>query len=162
MNTSSPLATAPLHRRGIASGDRDAFGKHWQAFLRSIDEPRREAGASLVGMLRGRSLRGDCVGGGSPYEVTTLAAVFDLCRDRGFTLRSLQCSGVALVSGATDSLSMGWSKSPHQQMPMRDERRILIDARTAVNGALHPAHASAAVPITPDMAPRGHSLRCQP
>ena len=59
MNTSSTVATAALHRREIASGDRFAFGKNWQAFLRSIDEPRiREAEASLVGMLRGRGLSG--------------------------------------------------------------------------------------------------------
>jgi 2-polyprenyl-3-methyl-5-hydroxy-6-metoxy-1,4-benzoquinol methylase len=60
MNTSSAASgSAALHRREIAAGDRYAFGKNWQAFLRSIDEPRiREAEASLVGMLRGRSLRG--------------------------------------------------------------------------------------------------------
>ena len=60
MNTSSAAAaTAAVHRREIAAGERFAFGKNWQAFLRSIDEPRIcDAEASLVGMLRGRSLRG--------------------------------------------------------------------------------------------------------
>lgn len=34
--------------------------------------------------------------GGYPYEVATPEAVFDFCRDRGFTLRTLKCGGVGL------------------------------------------------------------------
>lgn len=61
MSTSTAVqaTTADLHRQEIAAGDRFAFGKNWQAFLRSIDEPRiREAGASLTTMLRGQRLAG--------------------------------------------------------------------------------------------------------
>ena len=34
--------------------------------------------------------------GGYPYEVATPEAVFDFCRDRGFTLTTLKCGGVGL------------------------------------------------------------------
>lgn len=34
--------------------------------------------------------------GGYPYEVATPEEVFDFCRDRGFTLKSLKCGGVGL------------------------------------------------------------------
>jgi 2-polyprenyl-6-hydroxyphenyl methylase/3-demethylubiquinone-9 3-methyltransferase len=34
--------------------------------------------------------------GGYPYEVATPEAVFDFCRDRGFTLKSLRCGRVGL------------------------------------------------------------------
>jgi 2-polyprenyl-6-hydroxyphenyl methylase/3-demethylubiquinone-9 3-methyltransferase len=34
--------------------------------------------------------------GGYPYEVATPEAVFDFCRERGFTLKSLKCGGVGL------------------------------------------------------------------
>lgn len=34
--------------------------------------------------------------GGYPYEVATPEEVFDFCRDRGFTLKTLKCGGVGL------------------------------------------------------------------
>ena len=34
--------------------------------------------------------------GGYPYEVATPEAVFDFCRERGFTLKTLKCGGVGL------------------------------------------------------------------
>jgi SAM-dependent methyltransferase len=34
--------------------------------------------------------------GGYPYEVATPEAVFDFCRDRGFSLTALKCGGVGL------------------------------------------------------------------
>jgi 2-polyprenyl-6-hydroxyphenyl methylase/3-demethylubiquinone-9 3-methyltransferase len=58
-STAVHTTTADLHRQEIAAGDRFAFGKNWQAFLRSIDEPRiRDAEASLTAMLRGCPLAG--------------------------------------------------------------------------------------------------------
>ncbi len=57
--TAVSTRTAALHRREIAAGDRFAFGKNWQAFLASVDEPRIcQAEASLQTMLRLPNLNG--------------------------------------------------------------------------------------------------------
>jgi 2-polyprenyl-3-methyl-5-hydroxy-6-metoxy-1,4-benzoquinol methylase len=51
--------TASLHQREVAAGDRFEFGKNWQTFLRSVDEPRIAAAeGSLLAMLRSPNLAG--------------------------------------------------------------------------------------------------------
>ncbi len=51
--------TQRLHRQEVAAGDRFEFGKNWQSFLRSVDEPRIAAAeASLLSMLRCPDLAG--------------------------------------------------------------------------------------------------------
>ena len=55
--TIHPIPTA--HRLEVAAGDRFEFGKNWQTFLRSVDEPRIAAAeASLLAMLRCPDLAG--------------------------------------------------------------------------------------------------------
>jgi 2-polyprenyl-3-methyl-5-hydroxy-6-metoxy-1,4-benzoquinol methylase len=57
--TTTIRTTATLHRQEVAAGDRFEFGKNWQTFLRSVDEPRvAEAEASLLSMLRCQHLAG--------------------------------------------------------------------------------------------------------
>jgi 2-polyprenyl-6-hydroxyphenyl methylase/3-demethylubiquinone-9 3-methyltransferase len=57
--TTTVEPTAALHRREVASGERFEFGKNWQAFLRTVDEPRiLAAEESLLSMLRCHDLAG--------------------------------------------------------------------------------------------------------
>jgi 2-polyprenyl-3-methyl-5-hydroxy-6-metoxy-1,4-benzoquinol methylase len=57
--TTTIQQTATLHRQEVAAGDRFEFGKNWQTFLRSVDEPRIAAAeASLLSMLRCENLAG--------------------------------------------------------------------------------------------------------
>ena len=57
--TTTVSSTAALHRQEVSAGDRFEFGKNWQAFLSSVDEPRiRAAEASLLSMLRCHDLAG--------------------------------------------------------------------------------------------------------
>ena len=57
--TTTVSSTAALHRQEVSAGDRFEFGKNWQAFLSSVDEPRiRAAEASLLSMLRCHDLTG--------------------------------------------------------------------------------------------------------
>ena len=60
MNATTTIErTATQHRREVAAGERFEFGKNWQAFLRSVDEPRiLAAEASLLSMLRCHDLAG--------------------------------------------------------------------------------------------------------
>jgi 2-polyprenyl-6-hydroxyphenyl methylase/3-demethylubiquinone-9 3-methyltransferase len=57
--TTTVPPSAALHRREVAAGKRFEFGKNWQAFLQSVDEPRiLAAEASLLSMLRRDDLAG--------------------------------------------------------------------------------------------------------
>ena len=57
--TTAVEATPTPHRQEVAAGDRFEFGKNWQAFLHSVDEPRIAAAeASLLAMLRCPDLAG--------------------------------------------------------------------------------------------------------
>jgi 2-polyprenyl-6-hydroxyphenyl methylase/3-demethylubiquinone-9 3-methyltransferase len=60
MSTTTTIPpSAALHRREVAAGERFEFGRNWQSFLRSVDEPRIFAAeASLLSMLRCHSLMG--------------------------------------------------------------------------------------------------------
>ena len=57
--TTTVSSTAARHQQEVSAGDRFEFGKNWQAFLSSVDEPRiRAAEASLLSMLRCHDLTG--------------------------------------------------------------------------------------------------------
>src|SRR5918911_5782508 len=60
LTTPTPAASAASSfRTEVARGERFAFGKNWQAFLKIIDETRiRQAEASLAAMLREPTLVG--------------------------------------------------------------------------------------------------------
>ena len=77
----------------IAPTEAKALARHLVAG-RPIDYLKLWTHQGVRGMNRWRDAV-DWVGG-YPYEVATPEAVFDFCRDRGFTLRSLKCGGVGL------------------------------------------------------------------
>ena len=57
--TTTIHGSTPLHRQEVAAGERFEFGKNWQTFLRSVDEPRIAAAErSLLSMLRCSDLAG--------------------------------------------------------------------------------------------------------
>jgi 2-polyprenyl-3-methyl-5-hydroxy-6-metoxy-1,4-benzoquinol methylase len=59
MTNKTAGATLPSYHTEVARGERFAFGKNWQQFLRIIDEERiRQAESSLATMLRESSLEG--------------------------------------------------------------------------------------------------------